>query len=140
MPGSQAILTAHLKELSPQVRSIVEEARRSIKAVAPSAQEVASSAGKPKAATYMWKLVRYELGGEDVVGIGAFTRHAALFFPRGRELDDGSGLLQGSGKDSRFIRLESPADVRSSKTQRVLRDAFKLARSGAARENTSPPR
>src|SRR5713226_2840936 len=51
----------------------------------------------------MWKLVRYAVGGGNVVGVGTFTSHATLWFYRGRELDDGSGLLQGSGKDSRFI-------------------------------------
>jgi hypothetical protein len=38
----------------------------------------------------MWKLFRYTIDGESVVGIGTFADHSALFFYRGRELDDGS--------------------------------------------------
>jgi hypothetical protein len=48
-------------------------------------------------------------------------------FYRGRELDDGSGLLQGSGKDARFITLRTPADVERPEIKRMARKAFKLA-------------
>ena len=37
--------------------------------------------------------------------------HATLYFYRGRELDDGSGLLEGGGKDMRFITIRKPVDV-----------------------------
>jgi hypothetical protein len=74
----------------------------------------------------MWKLVRYAVDGENVVGIGTFPRHSALFFYRGRELDDGSGLLEGSGKDSRFITLRVPADAERPAVKQLLRKAFKL--------------
>jgi len=70
---------------------------------------------------------RWLAAGANVVGIGTFTKHSALFFYRGRELDDGSGLLQGGGKDSRFITLRSPADVDRPAVKRLVRKAFKLA-------------
>ncbi len=75
----------------------------------------------------MWKIVRYVVGGANVVGVGTFPSHATLFFYRGRELDDGSGLLQGSGKDSRFITLRAPADAERPAVKRLVREAFKLA-------------
>ena len=59
-------------------------------------------------------------------GIGTFPTYASLFFYRGRELDDGSGLLEGGGKDMRFIRLRSPADAQSPATKRMVRRAFTL--------------
>jgi hypothetical protein len=74
----------------------------------------------------MWKMVRYAVDGRDVVGIGAFTAYASLVFYRGRELDDGSGLLQGGGKDARFITIRAPADVERPAVARMLRKAFKL--------------
>ena len=77
----------------------------------------------------MWKLVRFTIDGKPVVGVGTFSRHSAMFFYRGRELDDGSGLLQGSGKDSRFVTLRSPADAQKPAVKRLVRAAFKLARS-----------
>ena len=78
----------------------------------------------------MWKLIRYAIDGRDVVGIGAFTGHASLVLYRGRELDDGSGLLQGGGKDARFITLRTPADAERPAVVRMVRKAFKLGAQG----------
>ena len=75
----------------------------------------------------MWKLARYAVGAENVLAIGTFPKHATIFFYRGRDLDDGSGLLEGSGKDLRFIRLNSPADVDRPAVKRTVRKAFALA-------------
>jgi hypothetical protein len=61
-----------------------------------------------------------------VVGIGTFPSHASLFFYRGRELDDGSGLLQGGGKEMRFITLRTPADAERPAVKRMLQKAFKF--------------
>jgi hypothetical protein len=116
----------HIKKIPPAVRPIVEAARRTVKAAAPTADEISYQSQPPRSSTYMWKIVRYAVDGANVVGIGTFQRHSTLFFYRGRELDDGSGLLQGSGKDSRFVTLEAPADVERPAVKRLLRKAFTL--------------
>ena len=74
----------------------------------------------------MWKIARYAVDGANVVGIGTFPRHATLWFYRGRELDDPSDLLEGGGKDSRFITLHSPADAERPAVKRMVREAFRL--------------
>jgi hypothetical protein len=116
----------HIKKVPPTVRPIVQAARRAVKAVAPKADEISYQSQPPRSSTYMWKIVRYAVDGQTVVGIGTFPRHSTLFFYRGRELDDGSGLLEGSGKDSRFVTLKSPADAEHPAVKRLLREAFKL--------------
>jgi hypothetical protein len=75
----------------------------------------------------MWKLARYAAGGTNVVGIGTFADHATLYFYRGTELDDGSGLLQGGGKEMRFITLRQPADAGRPAVRGLVKKAFKLA-------------
>jgi len=115
-----------LKKMPPAVRPIVRAARRTVKAVAPNADEISYRSQPPRSGSYMWKIVRYAVGGENVVGIGTFPRHSTLFFYRGRELDDGSGLLEGFGKDSRFITLRVPADAERPAVARMVRKAFKL--------------
>jgi hypothetical protein len=116
----------HVKKLPPAVRPIVQAARRTVKAVAPKADEISYQGQPPRSSTYMWKIVRYAVGGANVVGIGTFARHSALFFYRGRELDDGSGLFEGSGKDSRFITLRTPADAERPAVKQLVKKAFKL--------------
>jgi hypothetical protein len=122
----QITLSEQLKKLPPGVRSIVQAARRTVKAAAPAAGEVTSQSPPPRSGSYMWKLIRYAVNGRDIVGIGAFTGHASLVFYRGRELDDGKGLLQGGGKDARFVTLRTPADAERSAVARMVRKAVKL--------------
>ncbi len=116
----------HIKKIPPAVRPIVQAARRSVRAAAPKAEEISYQSQPPRSSSYMWKIVRYAVGGKNVVGIGTFARHSTLFFYRGRELDDGSGLLEGSGKDSRFVTLRAPADAERPAVKQLLKKAFKL--------------
>jgi len=122
----QIPVSEHIKKVPPSVRPIVQAARRTVKAVAPKADEISYQSQPPRSSTYMWKIVRYAVDGANVVGIGTFARHSTLFFYRGRELDDGSGLLEGAGKDSRFVTLKAPADAERPAVKRLLRKAFKL--------------
>ena len=126
MAASQIPLSEQLKNVPTNVRPTVKAAIKTVKEAAPKADEITYRSGPPRSRSAMWKLVRYAVYGEDVVGIGTFTNHSALWFYRGRELDDGSGLLQGTGKDSRFITLRSPADAEQPAVKRLVKQAFKL--------------
>jgi uncharacterized protein DUF1801 len=119
-------VSEHLAQVPAAVRPTIQAARRTIKALAPSATEISYRSQPPRSRSAMWKIIRYELDGADVAGIGTFSTYASLYFYRGRELDDGSGLLEGGGKDMRFIRLRSPADAEAPATKQLLRKAFRL--------------
>jgi hypothetical protein len=124
--SSDISLVEQLKRIPPRTRPTVKAAIRTVKSVAPKASEITYRSQEPRSNRMMWKIVRYAVDGANVVGIGTFPDHSTLFFYRGRELDDGSGLLQGGGKDSRFITLSSPADAERPVVKRLLRKAFKL--------------
>ena len=127
MTGTNDVsVSDHVKKIPPSVRPIVQAARRTVKAVAPTADEISYQSQPPRSSNYMWKIVRYAVDGANVVGIGTFPGHSTLFFYRGRELDDGSGLLEGSGKDSRFVTLRAPADAERPAVKRLVQKAFKL--------------
>jgi hypothetical protein len=119
-------VSEHLQKIPPAVRPMVRAARRTIKAIAPKAEEISYQSQPPRSNRAMWKIVRYAVDGVNVVGIGTFPTYAAMFFYRGRELGDGSGLLEGTGKDSRFLRLRTPADTDRPEVTRLVRKAFKL--------------
>ena len=120
-------LAEQLKKIPPGVRPIVKAALKTVKEAAPGADEIPYRSQAPRSKSAMWKLARYAVNGRNVVGVGTFSDHSTIFFYRGRELDDGSGLLQGSGKDSRFITLNTPADAEKPSVKRLVRKAFKLA-------------
>jgi hypothetical protein len=115
------------------VQPIIEAARQTVRTVAPNAEEVACRSQKPRSPSMMWKLARYVVDGEVVVTIGTFTKHASMFFARGRELDDQGGLLEGKGKSLRYTTLRTPADAKRALVKVVLREAFALAERSAGK-------
>ena len=119
-------VSEHLKTVPAAVRPTIQAARRMIKAIAPTAMEISYRSQPPRSKSAMWKIIRYALDGVDVAGIGTFATYASLYFYRGRELEDGSGLLEGGGKDMRFIRLRTPADAEAAATKQIVRKAFTL--------------
>jgi len=128
MSKHDVTISAHLRAIPSAVRPIVRAARDVVRTAEPDAEEVVYQSDRPRSPSSMWKLARYRLDGEDVVGLGTFSTHSSLFFYRGRDLHDKSGLLEGSGKDLRFVRLHSAADAKSRAVRRLVRDAFELAR------------
>jgi len=128
MAAEEINLAPHLKRIPAKVRPTFQAARATVRAAAPAAREIVCAVGPPRSKTYMWKIVRYTVGGANVAGIGVYLTYATLFFYRGRELDDGSGLLEGGGKEMRFIRLRTPADVERPAVKRLLRKGFQLGR------------
>ena len=123
----------HLKNVPAAVRPILVAARNTIRTASPRSVEVAYNSKPPKSASAMWKLARYSLNGEEVAGLGTFARHSTIYFYRGRELDDPGGLLQGSGKDSRFVALRSAADAENAEVEKLVRQAFGLGGGRAGR-------
>lgn len=121
-------LPTQLRALPAGVRAIVQAARRAVKAAAPAAIEVGCQMAQPRSKSMMWKLCRYGKEGEDgyVVAIGSFANHASIFFARGAELDDESGILEGTGKQLRYLTLRTPADAERAIVKRVVRKAFRL--------------
>ena len=128
MAPKQRTVSEQLKLVPSATRSMVTAARRMVKASAPTAKEVAYQSKPPRSKSAMWKLARYTVNGANVVGLGTFSTHAALFFYRGRELKDDTRLLEGTGKDSRFLRLRTPADAERPAVKRLVREAFALER------------
>src|SRR5215471_11068118 len=112
--------------ISQLLRKLPPNVRRMVRGLAPLADEMICISSPPRSARYMWKLLLYAVDGATVLGIGTFPRHSTLYFYRGRELDDGTGLLQGTGKHSRFIPLRSPADAELPALKKLVRKAFKL--------------
>jgi hypothetical protein len=121
-------VSEQLRLVPTATRSTVTAARRMVRAAAPAAHEIAYQSKPPRSKSAMWKLARYAVDGANVAGLGTFSTYAALFFYRGRELDDPTGLLEGGGEDSRFLRLRTPADARRPAVKRLVRDAFALRR------------
>jgi hypothetical protein len=53
----------------------------------------------------------FEKTSSAVISIAIYPRWVTLFFLHGTDLDDPRGLLEGTGKQVRSIRLKSPEDL-----------------------------
>src|SRR4029077_4914066 len=61
---------------------------------------------------------------EDAIcDINVFVRHVNLGFPRGADLSDPAGVLQGDGKDMRHISLKKLSDLDRPEIRAYLRQA-----------------
>jgi hypothetical protein len=119
-------LSEQITKIPAAVRPTVRAAIKMVKEAAPKSEEIAYQMAAPRSSRTMWKLVRFAVDDGNVVGVGTFPNHSTLYFYRGRELDDGGGLLQGGGKEMRFITLRTPADSQRPEVKRLVRKAFKL--------------
>jgi len=128
--SAAALITVseQLRRIPAPVRPIVQASRRTIRSIAPKADEAAYQSRQPRSKSAMWKIIRYTLDDEPVVAIGTFPTYSTLFFYRGRELEDATGLLEGSGPDLRFLRLRIPADASRASVKRLVRNAFRIAK------------
>ena len=60
-----------------------------------------------------------------MLAIGTYPKDASLLCFRGRKLGEGSGVVEGAGKDLRHITLRA-AGTPSADLERMVRRAFKL--------------
>jgi hypothetical protein len=66
--------------------------------------------------------------------IAVYSKHVNLGFNRGAELDDPHHLLQGTGKNTRHVKLKTPAELASPHIREYLRSAREHSAS-----NLAPP-
>jgi hypothetical protein len=125
MSEGEISVAEQMRRIPAAVRPTVQAARRTVKAIAPKATEITYQSQPPRSKSAMWKLVRYAVDDDPVVAIGTFPTYATMFFYRGSALEDASGLLEGSGKDLRFLRLRTPADAARPDVKRLVRNAFR---------------
>jgi hypothetical protein len=64
---------------------------------------------------------------DGICHINVFARHVNLGFPRGTDLDDPGGGLQGTGKAMRHITLKKRSDLDRPEVRAYLRQARKHA-------------
>jgi hypothetical protein len=64
---------------------------------------------------------------DGICNIGVFARHVILGFPRGINLNDPAGVLQGSGKAMRHVTLNKLSDLDRPEIRLYLRQARRNA-------------
>jgi len=74
---------------------------------------------------------------DGICYINVFRKHVNLGFPRGADLVDASGMLQGAGKAFRHITLQKLSELDRPEIRAYLRQARKRAGLGRPRRPTA---
>lgn len=105
-----------LDALSSRIRSLVELAMRAIDDAAPELEVY----GRENEGNIAYR------GNQVVIVIAPHSKHVNLHFYQGVRLEDPAGLLQGSGKALRHVKLTKESDLNREAFADLLRQAVAL--------------
>src|SRR5262249_18255739 len=125
-PAAQ--LASFIAKFDPSVAKIVCTSRRALRKQFPAANELVYD-------NYNFLAIGFcstERSSDCIVSLAAYARGVDLFFYYGARLQDPHKLLQGNGKQVRFIRLENAALLGDPRIQALLRAAAAQAKTQLA--------
>jgi hypothetical protein len=106
------ILEAH----TPDVQLLVEKLRQLVHAACPALEEEGKLG---------WKNITYKRN-RVVVAISPYKAHVNLGFYKGASLDDADGILEGTGKGLRHVKISKPEDIRTEYLTGLIQQANQL--------------
>jgi hypothetical protein len=99
------------------VREIAERARTMVSKLVPKAEEKVY---------FGWRNIRFSIDGEmsgQFISIGPGRNYVNLYFMNGTSLDDPKGLLEGTGKNMRHVKLKEAKDLNSVALKTLIKAA-----------------
>lgn len=106
----------------PEVRELALALRERIREVVPDAAETVMRG---------YRSLSYDFGGGMRSQFAAIVLHGAyvnLQFPRGTDLPDPAGLLEGTGRAMRHVKVRSAETIRRPEVEDLIASAAALAR------------
>jgi hypothetical protein len=108
-----------LGRYSPEVRARLKQARRKLRALFPRGYELVFDNYN----ALVFAISPTESAADAFVSVAGYPRWLTLFFLRGAALDDPNGLLQGTGKQVRGVRITTTTRVDSPRVKALVRQA-----------------
>ncbi|MCE9527465.1 MAG: DUF1801 domain-containing protein [Planctomycetales bacterium] len=75
-----------------------------------------------------WGWPCYTVGGRNVCSLMAMKDTVNFVLFLGAELEDPSGLIEGTGKSMRHVKLRSPADIDKAKFRKFIQESIRLVK------------
>lgn len=123
-PAAEQRLQSFIEKFEPAMQKAIRAARRILRGRLPTANELVYD-------NYNFFVIGYspsERPSDAVLSLTAAARGLGLCFIHGASLPDPSGLLQGSGRQTRFIRLPSPTLLARPDLSALINEAVRRAR------------
>ncbi len=104
----------------PEAQELARQLRQLIRRLLPRSQEKIYRG---------WGVADYGSGGpgRGFLSIGPQKSYVNLYFMQGVDLTDPHGLLTGSGKRLRHVKIRTPEDLKSQALQALIRQAARLS-------------
>lgn len=109
---ARAKIEAYIKLQSPAQQKTINRMRTFVKSAVPELAE-----------QMRWLQVGYLISKKDVCGIYASSDHVNLSFMQGATLRDPKGLLEGTGKGMRHIKITRIEDVDAETIKGYVKEA-----------------
>ncbi len=122
--GAEEQLKGHIAKLKPPHQVLIRSVRRALRRRFPSADELVYD--YPNALVIAYSPT--ERGSDAVVSISAGVGGLRLVFTQGATLPDPMKILLGSGRQARFIWIESTATLRLPEVKSLLETATARAK------------
>jgi len=121
-PSAQ--LDSFLDKFSPEIAAQARAALRTMRARLPGALELVYDNYNALAIGFS----PTERASDAIFSIAVFPRWVSLFFlQNGTRLRDPAGLLEGSGRQARHIKLRAPGQLSDSAVQDLIAQALELS-------------
>ena len=120
MPRTPSELTDALRRFEPGVQSIYLAARSVVLDVAGPCHEMIFPIKKLVSVLYSTTEKRMK---DNICLLVVYHDHVNLLFPRGVDLKDPKGLLEGSGKAMRHVKLRAPEDADKPGVRQLIAQA-----------------
>ena len=115
-------------DMSPLIDEYVESLPDWKKDVAEELREVISTASPKLTEEVKWGFPCYTADGKCVCGFMAMKDSVNFVLYQGANLDDPSGLIEGTGKSMRHVKLRSLQDLRRPTFTKFIKESIRLAK------------
>ncbi len=113
-----------IAKIEPKRQALIRSVRKSLRRRFPSANELVYDYSKSFVIGYS----PTERGIDSIVALASGADGLRLYFNQGPTLPDPKKILLGSGKQTRFIRIESPRTMIVSEVKALLETAIEQAK------------
>lgn len=120
----EAQLRSFIDKLDPKVQKLIRSVRAALRKRFPTANELAYDYGHAIVISYS----PTDGGIDGIVAISARATGVALYFNQGPKLTDPKKLLLGSGKQTRFIRLDAAGQLANPDVEAMIVAAIAQAK------------
>lgn len=120
----EAQLRSFIDKLDPKVQKLIRSVRAAARKRFPTANELAYDYGHSVVISYS----PTDHGIDGIVAISARATGLALYFNQGPKLPDPKKLLQGTGKQARFVRLDAASQLADPDVEAMIAATIAQAR------------